>query len=118
MLYSPSTASRVPLMLHMAAQGEFTPIAQATLAYRRQILPAVSIGLYLSITCAEDVPWIKPNEGERLARNTFLGNSSVRQLRAACEQWPRATILPDYSKPTRSTVPRSEERRVGKECGM
>jgi len=53
-------------MLHLASQGEFVPVVQATLAYRRQVLPSASIGLYLSITCAEHVPWIKRNEAERL----------------------------------------------------
>lgn len=81
MLYAPGRASRVPLMLHSAAQGDFTSIARETLAYRRQVMPNVSTGLYLSITCSEDVPWIKRGEGEMLAANTFLGDSSLRQLK-------------------------------------
>jgi pimeloyl-ACP methyl ester carboxylesterase len=105
MLYQPGTASRVPLMLHTAFQGDFGPIAQASLAYRRQILPSVSVGLYLSITCAEDVPWIKQRAAVQLAHNTFLGNSSLRQLKEACALWPRANIPITYSKPTRSTAP-------------
>jgi len=105
MLYAPGRASRVPLMLHSAAQGDFTSIARATLAYRRQVMPNVSTGLYLSITCSEDVPWIKQGEGEMLAANTFLGDSSLRQLQAACGLWPRAPIAKDYSQPTKSSAP-------------
>ena len=105
MLYAPGTASRIPLILHQASQGEFTPILQASLAYRRQVLPGVSLGLYFSITCAEDIPWIKPGEGARLARDTFLGEASLRQLRAACRMWPRARVPNDYRKPTKSSSP-------------
>lgn len=105
MLYDPGTASRIPLMLHLASQGCFAPIAQATLAYRREVLPNVSLGLYFSITCAEDIPWVKPSEGERLAVNTFLGEASLRQLRAACRMWPRTLVPYDYRKPTRSSLP-------------
>jgi hypothetical protein len=61
--------------------------------------------MYLSITCAEDLPWIKPGEGERLAANTFLGEYRLRQQREACALWPRADIEPDYSDPVKSDIP-------------
>jgi len=64
-----------------------------------------SNGLYLSITCAEDLPWIKAGEGERLAANTFLGDYRLRQQREACALWPRATIPGDYSEPVRASAP-------------
>lgn len=105
MLYHPGSASRVPLVLHLAAQGDFVPLAEAALNYRRGIVATGSNGLYLSITCAEDLPWIKPGEGERLAANTFLGDYRLRQQREACALWPRATIPAAYSDPTSATAP-------------
>jgi len=104
MLYSPTSASRVPLFLHLAAQGNFAPLATAAVYFRRETVGSGSNGLYLSITCAEDLPWIKPGDGERLARDTFLGDYRLRQQREACALWPRATIPNDYSQPTRSSV--------------
>jgi pimeloyl-ACP methyl ester carboxylesterase len=104
MLYSPPGASRVPLVLHLAAQGDFGPLAEAALNFRRQIVSSGSNGLYLSITCAEDLPWIKAGEGERLAANTFLGDYRLRQQREACALWPRATIPSDYSVPTKASA--------------
>ncbi len=105
MLYNPVAASEVPLYIHLAAQGDFGPLADAALRYRQRIVASGSNGLYLSITCAEDLPWIKPGEGERLAANTFLGDYRLRQQREACEFWPRATIPPDYSEPVSSSAP-------------
>lgn len=105
MLYSPQAASQVPLFLHTAAQGDFGPLAQAALRYRRNIVATGSNGLYLSITCAEDLPWIKLDAAERLAATTFLGDYRVRQQQAACALWPRAQIPADYSEPTRSSGP-------------
>ncbi|HKO60535.1 MAG TPA: alpha/beta fold hydrolase [Pyrinomonadaceae bacterium] len=105
MLYSPPGAARVPLVLHSAAQVNFVPLAEAALYYRRQIVATGSNGLYLSITCAEDLPWINPGEGERLAANTFLGDYRLQQQREACALWPRAAIPADYSEPTKSDVP-------------
>lgn len=105
MLYSPEPASRVPWILHQAAQGNFVPLAYTAIDYRRELVASGSNGLYLSITCAEDLPWIKPGEGERLAQNTFLGDYRLRQQREACALWPRATLPKDYSEPTKGEAP-------------
>jgi pimeloyl-ACP methyl ester carboxylesterase len=105
MLYSPGPASRVPLFLHLAAEGNFAPLAQSALNYRRNLVGTGSNGMYLSVTCAEDLPWIKPGEGERLAQNTFLGDYRLRQQREACALWPRAKIDSDYAKAIRSDAP-------------
>ncbi|MGH9957273.1 MAG: alpha/beta hydrolase, partial [Pyrinomonadaceae bacterium] len=105
MLYGVQPASRVPLFIHRAAQGDFVPLAESALFYRKNLVGTGANGLYLSITCAEDLPWIKPGEGERLAENTFLGDYRLRQQREACTLWPRATIPSDYSEPTKGTAP-------------
>lgn len=105
MLYNPVAASYVPLTIHLAAQGNFVPLAQSALRYRSNLVGTGSNGMYLSITCAEDLPWIKPGEGERLAANTFLGDYRLRQQREACALWPRAEIERDYGEPIRSDVP-------------
>jgi pimeloyl-ACP methyl ester carboxylesterase len=105
MLYSPVPAGYVPLTIHLAAQGNLTPLAQAALRYRVNLVGTGSNGMYLSVTCAEDLPFIKPGEGERNAENTFLGDYRLRQQREACALWPRAEVEKDYAAPTRSDVP-------------
>jgi pimeloyl-ACP methyl ester carboxylesterase len=105
MLYQAGAASRIPLFIHLAAQGNFGPLAEAALAYRQQIVATGSNGMYLSVTCAEDLAPIKPGEGERNGLDTFLGDYRLRQQRAACALWPRATIPRNYAEPTRSDVP-------------
>src|SRR5215213_856674 len=105
MLYGPVAAARVPLVVHLAAQGNYVPLAQAAVRYRMNLVGTGSNGMYLSVTCAEDIPWIEPGEGERMAANTFLGDYRLRQQREACALWPRAEIERDYPKPVRSDVP-------------
>jgi pimeloyl-ACP methyl ester carboxylesterase len=105
MLYNPGAATRIPLLLHLAAEGNFAPLAQAALNYRRNLVGTGSNGMYLTVTCAEDLPWIKRKIDERLAQNTFLGEYRLVQQREACALWPRATIPSDYGKPVRSDVP-------------
>jgi len=105
MLYSPVPASRVPLMLHLASQGNYVRLAYTAIQYRTNLVSGGSNGMYLSVTCAEDLPWIKPGEGERMAENTFLGDYRLRQQREACTLWPRAEIERDYAQPVKSDVP-------------
>lgn len=105
MLYQPGAASRIPLLIHEAANGNFGPLADAALFYRMNIVATGSNGMYLSVTCAEDLPMIKAGEGEENGVNTFLGDYRLRQQRAACELWVRGVIPSNYSEPTRSKTP-------------
>jgi pimeloyl-ACP methyl ester carboxylesterase len=105
MLYQSGAASRLPLFIHLAAQGNFAPLAEAAVFYRQQIVATGSNGMYLSVTCAEDLPWIKKGEGERNSVHTFLGGYRLRQQRDACTLWPRAEISKDYAEPTRANAP-------------
>ena len=105
MLYQSGAASRLPLVLHTAAKDNFVPLAESALFYRQRIVATGSNGMYLSVTCAEDLPWIKQGEGERNGANTFLGDYRLRQQRAACDLWPRSSLGRDYAEPTRNQVP-------------
>ncbi|HEY0461874.1 MAG TPA: alpha/beta hydrolase [Pyrinomonadaceae bacterium] len=105
MMYSTYWSSRVPLFLHLAAAGNFTPLAETAILYRRELVGAGATGLYLSVTCAEDLPFIKPGEGEKDTEKTFLGSYRLRQQREACAVWRRGIVPKDYAEPVRSAVP-------------
>lgn len=105
MLYQSGSASRIPLILHLAADGNFRPLAESAIFYRQQIVATGATGMYLSVTCAEDLPWIKPGIGERNGANTFLGDYRLRQQREACSLWPRGSIPKNYAAVIRSNVP-------------
>jgi len=105
MLYSSSASGEVPVVLHQAFLGDFTAIAEQAVTGRLQIVASGSNGMYLSVTCAEDVPWIDPVEAERLAAGTFIGDYRYVQQRAACELWPRAAIPKAFLEPVDASVP-------------
>ena len=105
MLYSPGGASRVPLVLHRAAEGNYGPLANAAFRYRMFLVATGSNGMYLSVTCAEDLPFVKASEAAKLAANTFLGDYRARDQSAACELWPRGTNDRNYAEPVRSDKP-------------
>src|SRR4029079_16813711 len=51
MMYSPVAAARVPLIIHVASQGNFVPLTKAAIEYRKQLVGTGSNGMYLSVTC-------------------------------------------------------------------
>lgn len=105
MLYSPGGASRIPLVLHRAAAGNYGPLANTAFRYRMFLVATGSNGMYLSVTCAEDLPWVKGAEAEKLAANTFLGDYRYRDQSAACELWPKGSNGPQYADPVQSNKP-------------
>jgi pimeloyl-ACP methyl ester carboxylesterase len=105
LLYQPGGASQLPAALHAAAQGDFSPLAEFALFGRREIVSSGSLGLYLSVTCAEDLPRVREQEAVAEARGAFLGEYRYRQQRRACELWPRGNVADDFASPVASQAP-------------
>ncbi|HEX6748411.1 MAG TPA: alpha/beta fold hydrolase [Longimicrobium sp.] len=105
MTYSGSSASLVPAVLHQAARGDLGPAAEQALFSRREIVNSGSHGVYLSFTCAEDVPFVDAAEAARMAAGTFLGGYRVRDQKAACAAWPVPPVAREFLQPVRSDAP-------------
>ncbi|MFL6289709.1 MAG: alpha/beta hydrolase [Thermoanaerobaculia bacterium] len=99
--------SPIPEYIHKAYEGNFNKLAATILRQRRALASgaALSLGTYLSVTCAEDVPLIDAEEAKRLARGSFLGTYRVDQQVRACSAWPRAKLPPGFAEDVRSAVP-------------
>lgn len=89
MLYSPLHASLIPFMIHEAAQGDFSPFAASSLETAAWSTETMSLGMTLSVLCAEDVPRITDEEAEREVRGTFLQRAEIDSWRQMCSRWPR-----------------------------
>ena len=80
LLYSSHGASRVPLYLHRAAGGDFSEIAGFLMRWRAG---GTFDGLYLSITCAEDVPHIAATPRSSTSRPSLVITASASSVRHA-----------------------------------
>lgn len=89
LLYTVGGARHLPLFLTRAAAGDYSSIAQASIENRRRLEQQLSRGMFLSVTCAEDVPFLDDEAVMNSSRGTRLGDYRVRQQQAACEGWPR-----------------------------
>lgn len=104
-LYNALTSSATPYILHRAAQGDFGPFARFALLWEPNFRAFLAWGMNLSVSCAEDVPFITPEAIARETEGTYLRGYRVLQQVAACRAWPRGEIPDDFHAPVVSTVP-------------
>jgi pimeloyl-ACP methyl ester carboxylesterase len=104
-LYRPRSAANLPWMIHRAYENDWNPLVEDLLANARAGDSALSFGLFFSITCTEDVPYIREEDIATQTQGTFLGDYRVRQQQAVCREWPRGSLPKDYRTPVRSSVP-------------
>jgi pimeloyl-ACP methyl ester carboxylesterase len=102
-MYGRDQASRIPLIIHHAAQGDWAPFLRE--AIRPSISDFIADGMYLSVTCAEDVPFIDQDEAARMNAANPFGNYRVFQQTRACGMWPRGKIPDNFRDPVSSNVP-------------
>jgi pimeloyl-ACP methyl ester carboxylesterase len=105
MLYNLRSASRVPLVLHRAAQKDWTPFVRATSPSLTGTSASVAMGMYLTITCSESIAVISEHDIVTRSRNSFVGEDRTRIHVRACQEWPRGAIAPSFYEPVRSRVP-------------
>lgn len=103
MLYSSLGSLKVPAFVHAAANGDWRPIAQSAYSVGGALMASVPDGLYLSVTCAEDVSLIGPNAAA--VQTGFLGDFRLRQQVASCDEWVRGELPAGFHEPVRSDVP-------------
>lgn len=104
-LYNANSASTVPYVIHRAAQGDFDPFARLAMLWEPFLRKILAYGMHLSVTCAEDVPFIAPGAVGPAITGTYLRGYRVLQQIAACREWPRGDIPADFHQPVTSDVP-------------
>jgi len=105
MLYESDWALEIPRLLHQAAQGDWKPLAEKAVAMAGLGRSQAPDGYYLSITCSEDVPFIRDEEIAPAVAGTFLGDFRIRQQREACAAWNVPKVPAGYLEPVASDVP-------------
>ena len=96
-IYDRDKASRIPLIVHHAAEGDFAPFLQQAIA--PSIPDFLADGLYLSVTCAEDVPFINPEEAAALNANNPFGITVSFNKRGPAECGRAVRFQPVFSNP-------------------
>ncbi len=95
----------LPRAIDRAYRGDLASLVATSIERRQGLSLGLADGMYLSVTCAEDIPFLDPAEVLRLTAGTLLGDYRVREQQRACALWPRAAIPADLRTPLRSDVP-------------
>ncbi|HEX6199462.1 MAG TPA: alpha/beta fold hydrolase [Thermoanaerobaculia bacterium] len=96
LLYNVQSSAELPFVVHRAFHRDFAPFFRATLPYRVFVDLEVAIGLYLSVTCAEDTYRFTEREAALHDAGTFLGSLRSDAQKAACDIWPKGEIPEDF----------------------
>jgi pimeloyl-ACP methyl ester carboxylesterase len=104
-LHSIPGIEELPRNIHAAANGDWTIFAKAAATHLAALKRDVNLGMYFSVTCAEDVWRVSDAEAKRIAGPTVPGDYWHRQLAGACAVWPHAPAQRTVATPFRSKVP-------------
>jgi pimeloyl-ACP methyl ester carboxylesterase len=87
-----------------AADGDFNPLLAQNLEFADDVSENLSLGMHLSVICAEDVPRISKPELDGAARS-FFGRALIDDFIRACRLWPKGKVPADYYEPVRGEAP-------------
>ena len=103
-LYSPLASALIPAVVARAEQNDFQGmLALASVGDGGE--PNMSIGMQLSVICAEDSPRVTAEDAERESKGTLFGEYVMRNQRLACEFWPKGQVEPAFYEPVTSNIP-------------
>lgn len=105
MLYSAELSALVPLALDRAISGDLTPFVGLAMELGASMERTFATGMFLSVVCAEDVPFFGMADVEREAAGTLFGAASAREVVRACGLWPRGDVPARFRDPVESDVP-------------
>jgi pimeloyl-ACP methyl ester carboxylesterase len=106
LVYSPGTASLLPLLVHEAATGgNYVPLAAQAEMLGDELESMIAMGMHNSVACAEDAPRFAGAVQRKALESTLMGTQMLDAMEAICAVWPRGPVDSDFGEPLDSAVP-------------
>jgi pimeloyl-ACP methyl ester carboxylesterase len=102
--YSAETAALVPLMMDESIRGKPENLI-ALGAVAGDSLESLYQGMFYSVLCAEDMPFIEIDRVVQEAQGTYLKGSALMDFSAICEAWPSVAMNEEHREPLNSDIP-------------
>jgi pimeloyl-ACP methyl ester carboxylesterase len=100
--YTPETVALIPLLIHQTvSRADYSLMAAQYLIIAGQLSQSIDDGLYLSVLCAEDVPFYPDSPAPV---ESFLPDRTP-DMAKQCAIWPHAQVMEDFKQPVTSDVP-------------
>jgi pimeloyl-ACP methyl ester carboxylesterase len=104
-LYSPIMATLVPAIVAAAEKNDFQSMLALAGMGGAGDEPNMSIGMQLSVICAEDAPKNTPDDLQKGSESTLFGKYVMSIQQQACAFWPRGTVDDSFYEPVKSDIP-------------
>lgn len=104
-LYSPDLSAMLPHVLDQAEDGDVSPLVGLGLAIGDSGAESMSTGMFLSVVCSEDVPFLDEAVAVRETNETIVGAAVVEWFRDSCSVWSRADVPASYREPVHTDAP-------------
>ncbi len=102
--YVPELSSLVPELIDLAGKGDYGPLLATVDVVTGNLAEQMNAALHYSVTCAEDVPRITPDERAR-ALAGIRAKSLAGKVIGVCDVWPQGAMPSDFVEPVSSDVP-------------
>lgn len=104
LMYMPFGMRQVPFLIHEAYNNNWEPFI-SLFPNESSFDTGLAEGLYLCITCTEDVPFISQHEADSLVQDTYMKNYRIDQQKSACRNWINGSVPKDFFEPLHSEIP-------------
>lgn len=104
MLYAPDLTRLTPLALRDAQAGDLGPLLAQASMVTGGAAAAMSLGLMLTVVCAEDAPRLAPQDAPPVSV-ARVGATAPQSFLEMCAVWPRAEVDPGFFEPVAVSTP-------------
>ena len=104
-LYSTELSAGLPLAISRAKAGDYKTVAALLPRLLYFLSKLASEGMWASVRCAEEFPFLDVGRARRLAEGTVIGQERINSGLAICSFWPRGAIPKNFRAPVVSDAP-------------
>jgi pimeloyl-ACP methyl ester carboxylesterase len=104
-LYDPGAAAYIPFVVDRAAHGDTVPLTTLINVVAVGLDEDVTMGAWLSYTCAEQIPFLDGDAIKEAAAHSFAGDLRVQAQRSACAIWNVPAMPASFNEAVRSDAP-------------
>ena len=104
-LYSPIMTTLVPAIIAAAEKNDFQSMLALAGLGGGGDEPNMSIGMQLSVICADDAPKNTPEELLKGSESTLFGKYVMSIQQQACTFWPQGKVDASFYEPVTSAIP-------------
>ena len=102
-LYKTELSALLPLIIDRAYHGDFNPLIALAEPWA-DVSEKMSQGMFYSVVCSEDLPFISDAE-RRASGDNFVGTFPIDLMARVCDFWPRGELPENYHDPVATEHP-------------